>query len=409
MVIAGIIAEYNPFHNGHFLLIDSLRKAGADAVAAVMGGNWLQRGEPALFPKELRTRAALRSGVDLVLELPLPYAAATAERFAFGGVSLLLALGCVDILAFGSERGELAPLEECAAALADPRLDEEILRRLGEGLSYAAARQQGVETLAGADAARLLSRPNDILAVQYLRELARLSGPGNRPRPFTLRRQGAGHDSGEPCLSEDGTGVATASGSWLRERLLKGDREAVLPYLPQKSREVFFAAMETGEWVDPALLELPMLAVLRRMEERDFAALPDVSEGLEHRLAAAVRTSATLPQLLDRAMTKRYPRARLRRILLSAYLGIPRDTARTPPPYLRVLGMTSRGEGILTRAKKTSVLPISHSLARLEKTSETAAKTAALESRSTDLYALLRRDRPVCGMDHRYPVARAEE
>lgn len=411
MRIAGIIAEYDPFHNGHSLLVQAVRWEGADAVVAVMGGNWLQRGGPALFPKEVRAKAAIQAGIDLVLELPLPYAAATAERFAWGGVSLLLALGCVDILAFGSECGELGRLEECAAALSDPRLDAEIRRRLGEGASYAVARQQGIGALLGPEAAALLSRPNDTLAVQYLRELAILAAPENRPRPFTILRQGADHDSLDPCPGEEGTvvsGVPTASASWLRERLRKGDREEVSSYLPTGSREVIFGAMETGQWADPALLELPMLAVLRRMEEKDFAVLPDLSEGLEHRLAAAVKTARTLPQLMDQVVTKRYPRSRIRRVLLSAYLGIPKEAAHTPPPYLRVLGMTPQGEKVLAKAKKTATLPISHSLAKLEKTGETAEKIAAMESRSTDLYGLLLRERRPCGTDYKNPVARAE-
>lgn len=405
MVIAGIIAEYNPFHNGHSLLIQAVRRAGADAVVAVMGGNWLQRGGPALFPKEVRTKAALRSGVDLVLELPLPYAAATAERFSFGGVNLLLALGCVDILAFGSECGQLPLLEECAAALDHPQLDEEIRRRMKGGTPYAAARQQSIQALLGPEAAAPLSRPNDILAVQYLRELAK-SKPDKRPRPFTIPRQGAGHDSPEPHIGA--SGIPTASASWLRERLLAGDRQEVSLYLPTGSREEFLAAMETGSWADPALLELPMLSALRRMDLNGFSALPDVSEGLEHRLAAAVKTAGTLPQLLGCTVTKRYPRSRIRRVLLSAYLGIPKDAAHTLPPYLRVLGMTPRGERILAKAKKTAALPISHSLARLERTSGTAAAIAAMESRSTDLYSLLLEERRPCGTDYQHPVVRVE-
>lgn len=406
MQIAGIIAEYDPFHTGHGLLIEAVRQAGADAVVAVMGGNWLQRGEPALFPKEVRAKAALNSGADLVLELPLPYAAATAERFAFGGVRLLLALGCVDILAFGSECGQLEPLQQCAAALADPRLDEEIRRRLGEGLSYAAARQKGVEALVGPDTAALLSRPNDTLAVQYLRELARAGKDGSRLRPFTIPRQGAGHHSAGPSDREGA--VPTASASWLREQLLEGQREELAPYLTPGSRREIFSAMEAGSWADPALLELPLLAVLRRTEAADFAALPDVSEGLEHRLAAAVRASATLRELLDEAVTKRYPRARLRRILLSAYLGIPKNASFCPPPYLRILGMTAKGEQVLARARKTASLPLSHSLARLAKTGEVAEQFAALESRSTDLYALLLREKRPCGTDFQIPIIRAE-
>ena len=402
MHIAGIIAEYNPFHNGHLLLTQAARRAGAEAVVAVMGGNWLQRGGPALFPKEVRARAALLSGVDLVVELPLPYAAATAERFARGGVALLLGLGCVELLAFGSEHGEIAPLERCAAALADPRLDGEIKGFLSRGLPYAAARQRGVAALFGEETAAPLSRPNDILGVQYLRELARLGGG---LRPFTIPRQGAGHHDAGPCPGGEER-IPTASASWLRGRLLAGGWEDAAPCLPEGSRRVIREAWEQGRWADPARLELPLLAALRRMGREDLARLPDVSEGLENRLATAVKESAGLEQLLDRAVTKRYPRARLRRVLLSAFLGVPPEMSAAPPPYLRVLGMGPRGAEVLARAKRTATLPLSHSLARLERTGDRAAAFAALESRSTDLYNLLYPVPRPCGTDYETPLIR---
>lgn len=396
MNITAIIAEYNPYHNGHQLLARAARAGGADAVVAVMGGNWLQRGLPALFPKGPRTKAALSSGVDLVLELPLPYAAATAQRFAYGAVATLSALGCVDTLAFGSECGDLPLLERCAAALGDPRLDGEVRRRLSSGIPYAAARQQGIEALFGQKIAAPFSRPNDTLAIQYLWELKRAGAP---IRPFTIPRQGAGHDSGVPFLPADG-GLPTASASWLRERLTEGDWEGAKPFLPSPSWEALRESWDRGLWADPARLELPLLAVLRRMSPAELAALPDLSEGLEHRLLAAVRESRDLGELLERAKTRRYPHARLRRILLAAYLGIPADASRVPPPYIRVLGMNAAGKEVLSRAKGTASLPVSHSLARLERLGGTAAEFSRLESRSTDLYGLLTETGLPCGTDY---------
>lgn len=395
MLVTAIIAEFNPFHNGHELLVRAARAEGGDCgVVAILSGNWLQRGEPALLPKGERVRAALASGVDLVLELPLPYAAATAERFAYGGVALAEALGCVDRLAFGSETGALPPLEQCAAALADPRLDELLRRELTGGLPYAAARQRAVAELFGEETAAPLSRPNDTLAVQYLYELGKRQ---SAIRPFTIGRQGAGHDSGAP------QGM-TASASWLRERFLAGEREALPPYLPAVSRESLEEAARTGRWADPARLELPLLAVLRRMGPRDFAALPDISEGLENRLMAAVREGRSLREVLERAKTRRYSHARLRRLLLAAYLGIPKDASHQPPPYLRVLGMTSAGAKILARAKEAAALPVSQSLARLERLGGRAAEFARLEARATDLYGLLCQPPLPCSTDYTNPV-----
>ncbi len=396
MKVAAVVAEYNPYHNGHRLLVRAARAAGAEAVVAVMGGNWLQRGEPALFPKGVRAKAALTCGVDLVLELPLPYAAATAERFAWGAVFTLAALGCVDTLAFGSECGDLALLERCAAALADPRLDEELRRRMASGLPYAAARQQGVEALYGPETAAPLSRPNDTLAVQYLAALAQIGG---NIRPFTVPRRGAGHDSAAPCPGDE-EDPPTASASWLRQRLMAGEWAAAEPYLPAPAWELYREAMEAGRWADPARLELPLLAVLRRMSQEDFAALPDLSEGLEHRLWTAARRGRSLREVLELAKTRRYTHARLRRILLAAYLGIPAGACREAPPYIRVLGMNAAGAEVLSGAKGRAALPVSHSLARLERLGGRAAAFAALEARATDLYGLLCPEVPPCGTDY---------
>ena len=399
MTVTAIIAEYNPFHNGHQRLARAAREAGGEGsgVVAVLSGNWLQRGEPALLPKGERVQAALLSGVDLVVELPLPYAAATAERFAYGGVALAEALGCVDRLAFGCEAGELLPLEQCAAALLDPGVDAAIREGLGEGLSYAAARQRAVAACLGEEAAAPLSRPNDTLAVQYLYELKRR---GSAIRPLPVLRQGAGHHS---AAADEVT--STASASWIRGRFLAGEEEVLRPYLPPASWEGLEAARKAGRWADPARLELPLLAALRRMAPQDYAALPDLSEGLEHRLQAAVREGTSLQEVLERAGTRRYPQARVRRILLAAYLGIPKETSRQPPPYLRVLGMNKTGIRILAKAKKTASLPIFHSLARLERQGGRAGELARLEARSTDLYGLLYEKPVPCGTDYTNSIA----
>ena len=397
MKIAGIIAEYNPFHNGHLLQVEATRAAGVQAIVAVMGGNWLQRGAPALCRKQARARAALLSGVDLVLELPLPYAAATAERFAFGGVEALAGLGCVDTLSFGSEAGDLALLTSCAAALEEPLLDQEIRARLERGVTYAAARQQGVEALFGPAVAAPFSSPNNILAIQYIRELRRLGMP---MEPFTVERRGAGHHEAAPLAAGEGAPRPTASATWLRGLLEAGRLEAARPYLPEGAWEVIAGELGEGRGADPARLELPMLAALRRMSAADFALLPDVSEGLEHRLVSAVRSSSSVAQVLERVKTKRYTHARLRRILVAAYLGLPGGLSFRRPPYLRVLGMNETGARVLREAKSRARLPISHSLAQLERLGGEAGRLAALESRSTDLYTLLWPQVPPCGTDY---------
>ena len=173
MKTCGIIAEYNPFHNGHKALVDHCRETGATHVVAVMSGNFVQRGSVAIMDKRARAAAALRGGVDLVLELPVPFAVATAEVFARGGVEVLEALGCVDALCFGAECDSLEKLEAAAKAVTDPKVDELLRSELAGGVSYPTARGFAVRSVYGDEAADVLEGPNNILAVEYLKELHR--------------------------------------------------------------------------------------------------------------------------------------------------------------------------------------------------------------------------------------------
>ena len=395
-VVAGIVAEYNPFHNGHRFQLEETRRRGATHVVAVMGGNFLQRGAPALAEKHWRARAALREGVDLVIELPLPWACAGAERFAAGAVALLDALGGVDLLSFGSETGDLEALKPAAAAVEDPRVEERLLRLLERGCTYAAARQQAVAEVWDEQTAALLSNPNDILGVEYIRAL---SGLKSGIRPLAIRRSGTGHDSATP-----GGGIASAS--WLRERVEAGRVTEAAAYMPSQSLEMLREALEAGECAHKELLERPLLARLRAMSPEELAMLPDISEGLEHRIFAAVKNAATVEELLDRIKTKRYTRARLRRILMAAWLGLTADLGRGAPPYLRILGMNDRGAQILALARKSRRLPLSHSLAELERKGGLCGRVARLEALSTDLYHTITPQVLPCGLDYTLPLAR---
>ena len=219
MQVTAIIAEWNPLHRGHLLPVQAARQQGGTHIVAVLSGNFVQRGEPALCPWQYRAAAALSSGVDLVLQLPLPYAVSTAQHFAGGAVASLAALGTVDSLIFGSECGELAALRSVAAALDSPELPAALAPHLQKGLPFAAARQAAVHSLLGEDAG-LLSSPNNILGIEYLRALRRL---GSNIQPLTISRQGAPHDAAEPDTD-------FPSASQLRQRFLTGqDISSSLP------------------------------------------------------------------------------------------------------------------------------------------------------------------------------------
>lgn len=394
MVLAGVIAEWNPFHRGHRFLLEEARRRGATHIVAVMSGNYVQRGEPALCPKCYRTAAALQNGADLVVELPLPYAVATAERFAAGSVALLDALGCVDRLLFGSEAGSLAPLKAAAEVLESPAFSAALKIGLDSGITFAAARQQAVAALAGEETAAVLREPNNILGIEYLRALRQL---GSRIEPDTLCRMGTGHHAEEAVGS-------IAPATLLRQEFRAG--RPIDAYLPDAMGEELARAVKAGCCADLALWERPLMAKLRTLSEVDFASLPDCSEGLEHRLYRAARTAESSVEFLALVKTKRYTLTRLRRILLAAWLDLPGDYRLFPPPYLRILGMNERGEDILAAAKETARLPIGTSLAALARTGETAERFARLEADATDRYHVITPVIHPCGEDYTQPLVK---
>ena len=391
MQVTAIIAEWNPLHRGHLLPVKAARQQGATHIAAILSGNFVQRGEPALCPWQYRAAAALSSGVDLVLQLPLPYAVSTAQHFAGGAVASLAALGAVDSLIFGSECGDLAALQSVAAALQSPRLPAALAPHLAAGLPFAAARQAAVHSLIGQDAA-LLATPNNILGIEYLLALRAQHAD---IRPLTLFRQGAPHDASLPDADYP-------SASQLRQRFLSG--RDISSSLPPAMAEQLRLACQQGAMLDRALWERALLARLRAMDENDLAALPDVTEGLEHRLYRAARSAKSIEGLLSEVKTRRYPHARLRRILLSAMLELPAGLSSAAPPYLRVLGFNAKGAEILSKAKTARTLPLSTSLAELEKTGETAARFARLEARAADLYHAFTPGLAPCGSEYTTPV-----
>jgi len=372
---AGIIAEYNPFHHGHARQIAALReRLGPDCpVAVVMSGSFVQRGEPAIFRKHVRAEAALRCGVNLVLELPGVYAAAGAETFARGGTALLAATGVVTHLCFGSECGTLEPLLAAAEALDSPAYRQTLHRLLEQGMSFAAARQQAVRELAG-EAADCLGRPNDNLAVEYLRALRALGGG---MEPIAVQRLGPGHDS--PLMG------AYPSASLIRGRILGGEtwRELV----PEPSADLLEREIAAGR--GPASLaqgERAILSVLRGMEETDFRPYDGGGEGLYRRFYQAVRQGRDLTEVLTLAKTKRYPMARLRRMALSAYLRLPPPPEH--PPYLRLLAADRQGCALLREMKQRARLPVVTKPADIRKLDDAAAALFAAEARCTGLYTL---------------------
>ena len=334
MKFAGIIAEYDPFHNGHAWQLAQAKALGAERVAVAMSCSLVQRGALPLLPEAVRTRSALTCGADLVFALPAPCACAGAEAFARAGVALL-----------------------------------------------AAARQAAAAQLASDErVAALLDKPNNNLAVEYCRAIRSLAP---RMEAYPLPRQGANH--GEALHSAHGQ---FASASALRKLWAEGGADAIAPYVPEAVFPLYQEAYAAGQYTDFSAAGRCELALLRSAcrGKAPFADIRGVSEGLEHRLEAAVRTSTTYDELLDALTTVRYPRARMRRLAMDAALGCTADSLPALPPYLHLLGGKKDALPLL----KNCTLPVSHSLARLRGSGDACTQMVEAQLAAADFGTLCR-------------------
>lgn len=347
MQISSLICEYNPFHNGHKQMLEIMRANGATHIVACMSGNFTQRGEPAIIDKNRRTIFALQNGVDLVIELDTPNAVACAEKFALGGVMLLDALGCVDTLFFGSECGDISLLKKAAQAVLSPEVDALVPKLLKNGNSYATAHHRAVSEIAGEQIANILKEPNNILAVEYIKALHVC---GSLIKPQTIKRIGTSHDS-------DKTSGNIASASHIRNLILNGNMD-YQHFVPFDVGSMIQDTAVKKECPNTLLnLERTLIYKLRSMSIDEIRSLPDVSEGLEHRIHMA-SSACSYDELLTSIKSKRYTLARIRRILLCALLGITEKDIGKPPIYIRVLGLNRRGRDILKLAQKNACIPL---------------------------------------------------
>jgi predicted nucleotidyltransferase len=411
MRTVGIICEYNPFHNGHLRQLRLARElAGEDcAIVCLMSGNYVQRGEPAIFPKPLRAEAALRCGADLVLELPLTVALSSAEGFAAGGVSILTALGCDD-LCYGIESDDNNIIMSIAKANLDPAFDALLRAELTTGCSYPAARQHALEKLiktetpVGADAhigppsenhqPSILSNPNDLLAVEYCKAILKQK---SRLRPMPVRRTGSYHAEALDPEAPSATALRAALRSDTFQSChceASANTGRGNPYppspdwrtaVPSEVKDLYESApihtMQAGERA--------VLAVLRTLPDAAFQALPFGSEGLWSKFMKNCRSCASVEEIVDATKSKRYTRSRIQRMLLCAFLGLTAADLERHPPYVRVLGFTDRGRAIL-RTRKTRSETESDSGPLLINAGETPPDPAYydLETRAADLYTL---------------------
>ena len=357
MKIIGIICEYNPLHTGHAKQIRYLKNTfDGCAVVCLMSGNYVQRGMPAIIDKSLRAKAAVLSGADLVLELPITCSLSSAEGFAAGGVKILS--GFCDRLCFGSETGDTAALMDTAKALLDADFPVRLRTELARGLSFPAARQAAL-----GESGALLKKPNDILAVEYCKAIL---SQKCAMQPLPIRREGCYHAEIADIENPSATAV----------RRLMCTRHDWKAYIPDAAQALFDGAalhdIHAGEQA--------ILYRLRTMTDTEFEALPYGSEGLWRKLMHAGRSCATLEQVITAAKSKRYTRTRIDRMVMCAFLGISEGTLSTPVPYTRVLAFNDIGRSVLKRARETGNFPNTG-----EKMDD---PYQILEHRADDLYGL---------------------
>jgi len=407
MRVVGLITEYNPFHNGHLHhLRESLVSARADASVAIMSGHFLQRGEPALVDKWVRTEMALAAGVDLVLELPTAFACNSAPHFAMGAIQSLQALGVVDAVCFGSESGDLALLDTIASVLVHrhQEIEARTTARLRDGVNYPAARAEILAAFLPEVPAGVLGSSNNILGVAYLKALRTI---GSRIAPYTIKRRGAGYHETEVVGR-----VASATG--IRKRLNEG--ATIDGLLPRSCVEILARAIDSGQSLDTERLFVAMQTPLLQGPEA-LQEIYLVEDGLERRLSVASQQAASFDALVTAINSRQWTRTRIQRALMAVLLQIKtmEMTAflQTGPLYLRVLGHSDRGRQVLSRARRRKTLPMvadparaTHTLRKFYRNRSTLPKLATemlhLDLRATRLYGLLQKNRPAGSLNQDY-------
>lgn len=376
MSITGIICEYNPFHLGHKKQFDKIRQADPQgSIVCLMSGNFVQRGMPAIVNKMARAQAAVNAGADLVLELPVTYALSSAEGFASGGVSIL---SCVcDQLCFGAETNQPNKLMSIAEALLSETFREHLRQQLDKGLSFPAARQAALEEM-GLDASAL-SQPNNILAVEYCKAII---SQNSSMKPMPILREGDYHANQADPDNPSATAV--------RKRMAENKDWASL--VPPEC----LPALESAALHHISYGEKAVLTKLRSMTDGEFEALPYGSEGLWRKLMHAVRSKATLEEILEETKSKRYTRTRLDRMVMCAFLGITEKELASPAPYVRVLAFNDNGRQILKEARKQGLfINIGESV---------DLPYGALEDRCGTLYGLFAKQPEKPDMERNYRV-----
>ena len=341
----GIIAEYNPFHNGHLYQIQKAKElTGADTVIAVMSGNFTQRGETSLINKFEKAKIALQNEVDMVIELPTIYSISSAENFALGGIKILNEIGNIDYLVFGIEEENLEKLQAIADVLVneDDEFKRNIKEELDKGNSYPKAREIALKkVLSSENVENIMQKPNNILAIEYLKALKTTN---SKIKPIAVKRKNTMHN--DENINEN-----YASGTYIRKLFIENNFDEISKVVPKYTYERLLELKNQGTYVS-SINDFSDIVIykIRTMTKEEISQIADVNEGLENIIKLASTTCKTIDEIIDKVSTKRYTKTRISRILTYILLDITKseiEQSKNANPYIRVLGINKKFEGIL--------------------------------------------------------------
>lgn len=388
--VLGIIAEYNPFHNGHLYQIQKAKElSGAKFVVCVMSGNFVQRGNTSVVDKWTKTQMALANGVDLVIELPTIYSVSSAESFAQGAIKILENLGIVDTISFGTETDDFAALNNIATIISDePKEYVSMLKEeLKQGVSFPKAREQALIKYLNDDVRyqNILNNPNNILAVEYLKALKQLK---SKITPLAIKREKVYYNDNH--IVDD-----LASATAIRRMLINREFSELIRVVPRFCYETLTKEYEVGNMVfDIYRFEKEIFYTLRKMTVEEIANLPDVSEGLENTIKNAANFCNNIKDFINIVKTKRYTQTRIQRILIFALLGITKkdvQSAKKVIPYTRILGFNERGKLLLSGISQNNPkMEVITSVKRFmdNNTNKTYKRMLEIDIFATDVYTL---------------------
>lgn len=390
MKILGLITEYNPFHNGHKYHIEKSKElTGATHTIAVMSGNFVQRGEPAIIDKWTRAEFALSSGIDLVIELPTVFALASAEYFAYGACSILNDTNIVNDLVFGSESGDVNSILKISDLLINSKdeINMSISTFLDDGVSYPKARELALNKYIthNADVESnknlKLNMPNNILGIEYAKALMTLKSNINIE---TIKRISSDYND---------TKLSSSISSATAIRIALKANSDIAEISDSVPRDVFetFSDLSQSQLMDSNDFSHAILPIIRRMDADELKLIHDVSEGLENKILYEANTKDNLIDLIESLKSKRYTRTRIQRILFKILLNIKSQymgsSYELKPTYIRVLAFNDRGREILRELKKSTELPVITNLDRLDKYDEQISSMLKYDVRATNLYS----------------------